>query len=76
MGQQLSKDTEDINCPDGYDKETFDKNGLFATKGKLIKNIINKFNQDIFFKQKYPKSRIVYTSGRAESELLDEKARN
>ena len=37
-------------------KETFDKNGLFATKGKLIKNIINKFNQDIFFKQKYPKS--------------------
>ena len=32
MGQQISKDTEDIECPDNYDKETFDK----------IKNIFNK----------------------------------
>ena len=37
-------------------KKNYDENGLHASKGKIIINILNKFNQDIFFKKKYPKS--------------------
>ena len=38
-----------------YNKN-FDKNGFYASKGNIIKNIIHKFNQDIYFRKKYPKS--------------------
>ena len=34
----------------------FDKNGHYGMKGKLIQEIFNKFQKDIFFKKKYPKS--------------------
>ena len=37
-------------------KKNFDKNGFLGKKGKLIKNILYKFNQDIYFKKTYPKS--------------------
>ena len=34
----------------------FDKNGYYASKGKIINKILNKFKKDDFFKKKYPKS--------------------
>ena len=37
-------------------KKNFDKNGSFAKKGKIIKEILNKFKSDLYFKKKYPKS--------------------
>tara|TARA_Y100000590_G_scaffold182080_1_gene207510 strand:+ start:2693 stop:3814 length:1122 start_codon:yes stop_codon:yes gene_type:complete len=37
-------------------KKNYDNKGLYASKGYLIKKINNKFNNDIFFKKKYPKS--------------------
>ena len=39
-----------------YYKKKFDRNGLIAKKGKLIKEILYQYKQDIFFKKKYPKS--------------------
>ena len=38
-----------------YNKN-YDRNGNVAKKGKIIKNILNKFRNDIYFKKKYPKS--------------------
>ena len=37
-------------------KKNFDKNGFYASKGKLIKKILDKFNKDEYFKKNYPKS--------------------
>ena len=37
-------------------KKNFDKDGKIAAKGKLIKSILKKFRDDIYFKKKYPKS--------------------
>ena len=37
-------------------KKNFDRNGFCAFKGNLIKNIFDKFNQNIYFKKQYPKS--------------------
>ena len=37
-------------------KKNFDKKGLFAIKGKLIKLILEKFVKDKYFLKKYPKS--------------------
>ena len=37
-------------------KNNFDKNGFYASRGKLIKKLFIKFTQDVYFKKKYPKS--------------------
>lgn len=37
-------------------KRSFDNKGTFASKGKMIIKIFNKFNEDRYFKKKYPKS--------------------
>ncbi len=37
-------------------KKNYDKGGFYASKGKLIKNILYEFNKDKYFKKKYPKS--------------------
>jgi len=37
-------------------KKNFDKNGSYASKGKLIKHILKLFSQDNYFVRKYPKS--------------------
>ena len=37
-------------------KKNYDDRGLFASKGNLIKKIYSDFNEDPFFKRKYPKS--------------------
>ena len=42
-------------CNYFYNKK-FDKNGIFANNGKLIKSIFNKFKNDKYFTKKYPKS--------------------
>ena len=42
-------------CKLFYNKN-FDNDGNFGKKGKLIKKIIYRYDQDIYFKKKYPKS--------------------
>ena len=37
-------------------KKRFDHKGNYAKKGSLIKEILNDFQKDVFFKQNYPKS--------------------
>jgi len=37
-------------------KKRFDEKGNYAKKGSLIKEILNNFQKDIFFKKNYPKS--------------------
>ena len=36
--------------------QRFDKNGIHARKGKPLKNILDNFKKDSYFKKKYPKS--------------------
>ena len=36
--------------------KNYDKNGLYASKGKLIDDVSNEFNNDVYFKKNYPKS--------------------
>ena len=35
-------------------KKRFDHKGNYAKKGSLIKEILNDFQKDVFFKQNYP----------------------
>ena len=37
-------------------KKNFDKDGYFAKKGNLLKNILEEFNNDLYFKKHFPKS--------------------
>ena len=37
-------------------KKKYDKNGLFAKKGNIIKIIFDNYKEDLYFKKKYPKS--------------------
>ena len=37
-------------------KKNYDRNGIYASKGKLINKIFHEFKKNIFFKKKFPKS--------------------